>query len=252
MATTYDRRLLCHMHKHIIRFFLFLEPLSTFLLCSPHPLEIQGCLQFINKSFFTPPSTLRHRKPITTDAALATDPIMESCLYCMCVCGFTCMCVGGHVIAHYPWQSPFFTKHWQNNSCFSATKCLTPYYWVFVFVQARKCIKLKWVCMFPRGSLKVLIAIVCDLLWLPSEAIYQQPSFALVYFDIKPHMLCGKLKCTLSDSTAIPNHLYSLTKYLTMAYLLCLLVFKGGCLLACGDLHIAASHSECNSINMTF
>lgn len=80
--------------------------------------------------------------------------------------------------------------------------------------------------MFPRGPPQVLIAIVCYSLWLPSVTICQEPSFALVYVDIKPHMLCGKLKCTLSDSTAIPNHLYSLTKYLTMAHLLCLLVFK--------------------------
>ena len=50
-----------------------------------------------------------------------------------------------------------------------------------------------------------------------------EPSFSLVYVDIKPHTHFGKLKHTLSDSTTIHNHLDTLTKDLTMAHLLCLL-----------------------------
>lgn len=52
-----------------------------------------------------------------------------------------------------------------------------------------------------------------------------EPSVVLVYSGIKPRSLCGKLKRTSSDTTAIHNHLDTLTKDLTMPHLLCLLYF---------------------------
>ena len=44
-----------------------------------------GWEQFRYKPVFTSPSTLRHRKPITTDASLATTSEKETCVCCLCV-----------------------------------------------------------------------------------------------------------------------------------------------------------------------
>lgn len=53
------------------------------------------------------------------------------------------------------------------------------------------------VCVFPRGPPQVLIAMACYLLRLPSVTICQELSFALVYVDIKPHMLCVQVEVHL-------------------------------------------------------
>lgn len=100
-------------------------------LCHPppprHTQEIKGCLQFRYKPFFTPPST--HRKPITSNAALATNLIMEAFHHLMCVQLHLRVCICHFVL------SPaviIFGKHGWNCYCSPAKKCLIPYPWMFV------------------------------------------------------------------------------------------------------------------------
>lgn len=92
-----------------------------------HTQEIKGCLQFRYKPFFTPPST--HRKPITSNAALATNLIMEAFHHLMCVQLHLRVCICHFVL------SPaviIFGKHGWNCYCSPAKKCLIPYPWMFV------------------------------------------------------------------------------------------------------------------------
>lgn len=111
-------------------------------------------------------------------------------------------------------------------------KCLILYAWMFVFVCVFADIKMceDLIVCVSQGTYtgpncnSVLLAAV-TIGYNPSE-----PSFALVYIDIKPHTLCGILKCTSSDSTAIHSHLDTHTKEPTMAHLLFFPLFKEGCL----------------------
>lgn len=85
----YPLDLYCYMHKHVILLvFLTVQGRAQFSRGRiAH--EIKGCLQFGCKPFFTPPSTLHHRKPITTNANLImeTFPHLHVHLHvCMWVC----------------------------------------------------------------------------------------------------------------------------------------------------------------------
>lgn len=137
----------------------------------------------------------------------------------------------------------------KNCFCFPANKCLI-LGCLFVCLQAQKCINTR-VCVYVSQGTST--GPNCKSMLLAAVTVgynLSEPSFALVYVGIKPHTLCGKLKRTISDSTAIHNHLDTLTKVLWLICCVCFF-FKEGCLPVCGDLHNGSSHGECISIDMT-
>lgn len=166
-----------------------------------HTTQKKGCLQFRYKPFFTLPSTLRHRKPTTTDTALVTilewKRVFAACASSMCTWVCHCVLCLAVIIFHQTQiQLLLFPRQKMSHSVILD---------VFFCVCTKMC-KYSSACISQETS----AGPNCNSVLLAAVTIaynLSEPSFALVYADIKPHTLYGKLKHTLSDSTAVHNDL---------------------------------------------